>query len=41
MHSKDTKILKFTQHHKYIKAPTTICADLECLVKKMDVKIIQ
>ena len=45
MPSKDTKILKFTQVYsnlfKSIKAPTIMLVDLECLIKKMDVKIIQ
>ena len=34
MPSTDTEILKFTQHHKSIKAPDTIYTGLECLIKK-------
>ena len=36
MPSKDTKILEFNQYHKTDKAPTTIYADLECLIKGND-----
>ena len=32
---KDPEILKFTQHRKSIKVPTTIYTDLECLIKKI------
>ena len=39
--SEDTKILQFNQYQKSDKAPFTIYADLECIMKKMvDVKII-
>ena len=41
MSSEDTKILEFNQYQKYNKAPFTIYADFECLMKRfMDVKII-
>ena len=36
MPSKDTKILEFNQYHKTDKAPATIYADLECLIKGND-----
>ena len=41
MYSEDTKILEFNQYQKYDKAPFSIYADFECLMKRlMDAKII-
>ena len=34
MHFKDTKLLKFSQHHETIKITGTIYEDVVCLVKK-------
>ena len=36
MPSEDTKNLEFNQYEKSDKAPFIICADLECLIKKID-----
>ena len=36
MPSQDTKILEFKQYQKFDKAPMTIYADLECVIKKID-----
>ena len=36
MLSEDIKILKLKQHQKSDKAPFIICADLECLIEKID-----
>ena len=36
MPSKDTKILEFNQYQKSDKAPFIICADLECIIEKID-----
>ena len=36
----ETKILDFNQYQKYYEAPSIVCADLECLIEKTNVKII-
>ena len=36
MPSEDTKILKFNQYQKSVKAPFIIYADLQCLIEKID-----
>ena len=36
MHSKDTKILEFSQYEKSGRAPFIIYEDLECLIEKID-----
>ena len=36
MPSEDTKILKFNQYQKSEKSPFIICADLECIIAKID-----
>ena len=36
MPSEDTKILKFNQYQKSDKSPFIICADLECIIEKID-----
>ena len=36
-----TKILEFDQYHKFDKAPFIICADLECIIEKIDTRGIQ
>ena len=41
MPSKDVEILEFNQHQKSFKAPFIIYADLECLIEKVDAKIIR
>ena len=41
MPSKYITILEFNQYYKSDKAPVTIYADLECLIKKMNAKIIK
>ena len=35
MPDEDNKILKYNHREKSLKAPFTICADLECLLEKM------
>ena len=37
---KDTKILEFNQYQKSDKAPFIIYADLECIIEKIELKII-
>ena len=37
MPSKDTKILEFNHYQKWHKIPSIIYADLESLIKKLDV----
>ena len=34
--NEDAKILEFNQYQKSGKAPFIICADLECLIEKID-----
>ena len=41
MPTKDNNIIKYNQREKSIKLPFVIYADLECLLEKMSVKIIQ
>ena len=36
MPSGDTEILEYNQYQKLDKAPFVICADLECLIEKID-----
>ena len=36
MPSEDTTILEFNQYQKSNKAPSIICADLECLIEMTD-----
>ena len=36
MPSEETKLLKFNQYQKSDKVPAVIYADLECLIKKID-----
>ena len=36
MPSEDTEILEYNQYQKPDKAPFVICADLECLIEKID-----
>ena len=36
MPSEDTKKLEFNQYHHFDKARSTTCADLECIVEKID-----
>ena len=36
MHSEKTKVLDFNQFQKSDKAPLNICADLECIIEKID-----
>ena len=38
--SEDTKILEFDQYQKSDKAQLIIYADLQCIIEKVDVKII-
>ena len=40
MPSEDTKALEFNQYQKSDKATFIIYADLECIIKKINVKII-
>ena len=40
MLSENTKILEISQYQEYDKTPFFIYADLECLIEKIDVKII-
>ena len=35
MPNEDSKILKYNHGEKSMKAPAIICADLECLLEKM------
>ena len=37
---KNTKILEFNQYQECDKPPFIIYADLECIIEKMDVRII-
>ena len=36
MPSEKTKVLEFNQFQKSDKAPLNICADLECIIEKID-----